>query len=387
TARGRGDFSEPRAADFRFAVNARGLRFGGDPQAVDAQPADPAPLIGIDADFGIAGTSRAWAVIGNAIVEREALRAQVEIDGRGDLDTLRLRTLRATMPGGRLDGTGEVAWSPALSWQLDATLAGFDPGYFAPAWTGALDGQLSSRGGTRDDGGLDLDVQASDLGGSLRGRRIDGTASFAMRGPATGQTRSDYEGEADLRIGGSRIDASGSLTDRLLVDARLAPLDLADLLPGAAGSLRGTLQAQGARTAPDVEADLQGTGLRWGDYAAASLRLQGRLPWSRGNGQLVAEASGLNAGLALDQVRIDARGAVENLRLDARARSGALGSLDLQGSARRDGQGWSGELAALRLVPARGAAWRLQAPARWAQRGSGWSLSRSCLDAAGGGAL
>src|SRR5690606_21195014 len=41
----------------------------------------------------------------------------------------------------------------------------------------------------------------------------------------------------------------------------------------------------------------------------------------------------------------------------------------------------------LRLVPARGAAWRLQAPARWAQRGSGWSLSRTCLDAAGGGAL
>ncbi|MGY1518929.1 translocation/assembly module TamB domain-containing protein [Luteimonas sp. A482] len=387
TARGRGDFSEPRAADFRFAVNARGLRFGGDPQAVDAQPADPAPVIGIDADFGIAGSSRAWAVIGNATVEREALRAQLEIDGRGDLETLRLQALRATMPGGRLDATGEVGWSPALHWELEATLAGFDPGYFAPAWNGAVDGQLSSRGSTRDDGGLDLDVQASELSGSLRGRRIDGTASFAMRGPATGQTRSDYEGAADLRIGGSRIDASGSLTDRLLLDARLAPLDLADLLPDAAGSLRGTLQAQGTRTAPDVEANLQGTGLRWGDYAASSLRVQGRLPWSRGRGQLVVEGSGLNAGVALDHVRIDARGPVENLQLDAQARSEALGSLALQGSARRGGQGWSGELAALRLVPTRGAAWRLQAPARWAQRGSSWTLSRSCLDAAGGGAL
>src|SRR5690606_9352556 len=122
-------------------------------------------------------------------------------------------------------------------------------------------------------------------------------------------------GDAALRIGGSRIDARGSLTDRLLLDARLAPLDLADLLPDATGSLRGTLQMQGARTAPDVEADLQGTGLRWGDYAASSLRVQGRLPWSRGNGQLVIEGSGLNAGVALDQMRIDARGAVEDLRL------------------------------------------------------------------------
>jgi len=387
TARGRGDFSEPRDADFRFAINARGLRFGGTTQAVDPEPADPAPVIGVDADLGIAGTSRAWAVIGNATLEREALRAQLEIDGRGDLETLRLQTLRATTPSGRLDATGDVGWSPALRWDLDATLAGFDPGYFAPEWNGALNGRLSSRGSTRDDGGLDVDVEASELGGSLRGRRIDGTAAFAMRGPATGQTRSDYEGEAALRIGGSRIDARGTLTDRLLLDARLAPLDLADLLPGAAGSLRGTLKAQGARTAPDVEADLQGTGLRWGDYAASSLRVQGRLPWSRGSGQLLAEASGLNAGVALDQVRIDARGAVEDLQLDAQARSEALGSLALQGSARRAGQGWSGELGALQLAPVRGAAWRLQAPARWAQRGSGWSLSRTCLDAAGGGAL
>ena len=124
TARGRGDFSEPRAADFRFAVNARGLRLGGDPQAHDPEPADPAPAIGIDADLGIAGTSRAWAVIGKADLARDALRAQVELDGRGDLETLRLATLRATTPGGRLDATGEVGWAPALRWTLDATLAG-----------------------------------------------------------------------------------------------------------------------------------------------------------------------------------------------------------------------------------------------------------------------
>ena len=387
TARGRGDFSRPRAADFRFALNARGLQFGGGAQAVDPQPADPAPVIGLDADLGIAGTSRAWAVIGQATVERDALRAQLEIDGRGDLDTLRLQTLRAATPGGRLEATGELGWSPALHWQVDATLAGFDPGYFAPGWTGAVDGRLASRGHTRDDGGLELDARASELGGNLRGRAIAGTASFAMRGAATGQARSDYEGEAALRIGGSRIDARGTLTDRMLLDARLAPLDLGDLLPGAAGTLRGTLQAQGARTAPDLEADLEGTGLRWGDYAAGTLRVQGRLPWSRGSGQLVVEGSGLQAGLALDQVRIDARGAVEDLRLDAQARNEALGSLALQGSARRAGQAWSGELAALRLVPSRGAAWRLQSPARWAWRGGGWNLSRSCLDAAGGGAL
>ncbi len=387
TARGRGNFREPRAAGFRFAVNARGLRLAGDPQAPDAEPADPPPAIDIDADLGIAGTSRAWAVMGKATLERDALRARVDLDGRGNLEALRLVSLSATTPGGRLDATGDIGWSPALHWDLDATLAGFDPGYFAPAWNGAVDGQLASRGSTRDDGGLDLQVQASELGGSLRGRAIAGQASFAMRGPATGQLRSDYEGEVALRVGDSRIDARGTLADRLQLDARLAPLDLADLLPGAAGSLRGTVQADGARTAPDVEADLQGAGLRWNDYAAATLRVQGRLPWSRGSGQLLVEGEGLSAGVALDRVRVEARGAVEDLRLDARAASAEFGTLAVQGSARRGNQGWGGELADLHLVPARGADWQLQAPARWSQRGTGWTLSRACLDAAGGGGL
>ncbi|MGJ4730304.1 translocation/assembly module TamB domain-containing protein, partial [Luteimonas sp. SDU101] len=345
TARGRGDFSEPRAADFRFAVNARGLRLAGDPQAPDPEPADPAPAIGVDADLGLAGTSSAWAVIGRAELARDDLRAQVELDGRGDLETLRLRTLRATTPGGRLDATGEVGWAPALRWDLEARLAGFDPGYFAPAFSGAIDGQLASKGGIRDDGGLTLDVQASELGGSLRGRALGGQASFAMQGPATGQTRTDYTGEAALRIGGSRIDARGTLAERLELDARLAPLDLADLLPGASGSLRGTVLARGDRTAPDLEADLDGSGLRWRDYAASALSIQGRLPWSGAGGELQLEGSGLQAGLALDQARIRARGAVENLELDAQARSEAVGSLALQGSARRDGAGWSGSLA------------------------------------------
>ena len=387
TARGRGDFSQPRAADFRFAVNARGLRLGGDPAAPDPEPADPAPVIGLDADLGIAGRSRAWAVIGSASLERDGLRGQVELDGRGDTERLRLRTLRATTPGGRLDGTGELGWSPTLRWQLETTLAGFDPGYFAPGWDGAVDGHLSSSGHRRDDGGLELQAAASELSGTLRGRAIGGQASFAMHGAASGQTRSDYEGEAALRVGDSRIDARGVLSERLLVDARLAPLDLADLLPGASGTLRGTLQAQGARNAPDLEADLEGSGLRWSGYAADTLQVRGRLPWSRGSGRVLLEAAGLEAGIALDQARIEATGTVDDLGVDALARSGAVGTLTLQGSARQRGRGWSGELSRLQLQPSRGAAWQLQGPARWSQRDEAWTLSRACLDADGGGAV
>src|SRR3546814_12963859 len=69
------------------------------------------------------------------------------------------------------------------------------------------------------------------------------------------------------------------------------------------GALRGTLRLAGPRNAPDIEADLTGSGLEYGDYAAASLVAKGRLPWHRGNGTLALSAQGVNAGIALDSVQ------------------------------------------------------------------------------------
>src|SRR5690606_2774358 len=333
TATGRGDFSRPDDGDFRFTVEATGLRFGGQPAAPDPQPADPAPAIGVDAALEIAGRSADWTVSGTGDIRRDDLRASIELDGRGDLDRLVLRTLRAQAPGGALEANGEVAWAPALAWDIQARMAGFDPGYFVSGWDGAVDGRLAGTGrqradggidlqgeasdlggslrgrplpgqariarsapgyfvpgragavdgrlaGTgrqRADGGIDLRVEASDLGGSLRGRRLSGQARFAMQGASASKPRNDFEGTADLGLGDSRVQAEGRLDARVELDARFAPLQLADLLPDAAGSLRGTLRARGPRQAPDVEADLQGSGLRWAGYGASSLTLRGRL--------------------------------------------------------------------------------------------------------------
>jgi translocation and assembly module TamB len=383
-ARGRGDFADPDTANFKFSVNVRGLSFGG-PTTTGQSGA--APAIGASADFGIAGRPSAWAAIGKATLTRAGQQARIDFDGRGDADTLSLRTARVAMPSGTLDATGQVGWSPALHWNLEARLAGFDPGYFASGWDGAVNGNLASTGRTRGDGGLELQAQAQQLGGTLRGRRLDGQASFTMQGPATGQTRTDYEGEVALTLGGSRIDARGRVAQTVDIDATLAPLQLADLLPGAAGSLRGTLEVGGTRAAPDLAIDLTGSGLQVGDYRAQALRANGRLPWSAGNGTLVVSAQGVTAGVALDTLRIDARGAVEDLQLDASAR-GDIGVLDLGGSMQRDNQGrWQGTLARLQLDPAKGAPWRLQSPARFAQAASGFTLSQSCFASGSTGSL
>ncbi|MFC7302466.1 translocation/assembly module TamB domain-containing protein [Cognatiluteimonas weifangensis] len=389
-ARGHLDLRPPTGAgpapQSRLALNARHLRWLGNTAGT--------PAVVANADFGIAGTPDRWAAIGKATFQRGTQRAQLDFDGRGTRAQIRVRQLHATMPTGTLEATGHLRWSPALAWDGAATLAGFDPGYFLPDWDGAVDGRLASTGETRSNGDLDARLDVQRLGGRLRGRALGGHGRVALLRPANDAAATRYEGDIALALGASRVSARGTIADTLDVHAAFAPLQLGDLLPDAAGTLHGTLALGGARTAPDVAADLDGRGLRYRRWQADTLRAQGRLPWRHGSGALVLDARGLEAGVVFDRLHVDARGAVEQLQLEANARS-EFGSLALAGSAAR-GHGpssrgrarpWQGTLDRLRLQPVKGGAWQLQAPARFAQSGNGWTLGRSCLAAVDGGSL
>src|SRR5690606_39484496 len=128
----------------KFAVNARGLRWTS---------ADGATAVAADGDFGLAGKPERWALKGQARLQRGDDRATVDLAGHGDRDGMRIDRLVAAMPQGRLDGSGELARSPAVKWQADAALAGLDPGDFAPDWPGATNGKLQSSGEPRPTAG------------------------------------------------------------------------------------------------------------------------------------------------------------------------------------------------------------------------------------------
>jgi translocation and assembly module TamB len=369
TLRGRADLRDPAHSRLRLAANARGLTWS----ATGATP------VRADADLGIAGTLDAWAAIGNASLLRDDQRARLHFDSRGTSEQLALRSFNVATPGGALDATGDVRWSPALQWNLDARLAGFDPGYFAPGWNGAVDGRLSSTGSARAAGGYDARIVAPRLQGRLRGRALQGHGDVSVHGDA-------WAGNVALALGGSRIDAHGTIADTLAVDARFAPLQLADLLPQAGGVLRGSLQLRGARTAPDIDVDLSGNGLAYAGYRVDAMSARGRLPWQRGSGALTLDARGVDAGIALEQLHLQARGAVQAVQLQGDAR-GANGALAFAGNAARRSTGWSGALDTLQATPARGGAWRLRAPARFAQDGARWTLTRSCFASEGAGEI
>nr|MDQ3056202.1 translocation/assembly module TamB [Pseudomonadota bacterium] len=219
TLRGTADFRDRNRQRFSFAANARGLRFGGTNATGDATPA-----ITANGDIGIAGTMKAWSAIGTARLMRDEQAATVRFDGRGDADRFTIKTLRAQMPTGTLDATGNVGWTPQLNWNLDTTLAGFDPGYFAPGWDGAINGRIASKGSQRKDGAFDATIDVPQLRGRLRGRALDGRGKFAVQG-------NNGEGELALTLGASRVDAKGRVGKTIDIDARFAPLQLNDLLP------------------------------------------------------------------------------------------------------------------------------------------------------------
>ena len=356
-ARGRADFSNPQEPRFDGTVHAHELSWRG-----DGADATATTIVG-DGDFKVSGGLRDWRADGNAVLVRGNERANATLQVHGDANGATFDALRARMPGGSLDGSGRLTWSPALQWQAQAQLGGFDPGYVLPDWRGAVNGRLRSTGSTRRDGGIDATVDADALGGRLRGRALAGRAHAVAHLPAHANGRTDIEGDLALTLGASRIEAKGRIADTLAIDAAFSPLQLADLLPTGEGALRGTLQLRGPRAQPDIAVDLDGSGIRYAGWRAATLHARGRLPWRAGApGTLQLDGTGVDAGLALQRVRVNARGAIEALQLDGDAQLDA-GTLALQGQLTRRAPQWSGRIDALRFAPTSGQAWALQAPA------------------------
>lgn len=382
--RGTADFRDTQNPSFRFAVNASGLRFTPtpDPATPDA-PVVPVELV--DARLGVAGNLKAWAAIGRATLERDGQQAALVFDSRGNDQRAQLKQVQAKTPGGSMDLTGEVGWIPELQWDVTAQLAKFDPGYFAPGWNGNLSGKVASKGRQlpAPAGGVSPGFEATadipSLTGQLRQRALSANGKFALRGE-------QGEGQLQLSLGNSRITAKGKVGDQLDIAAQLQPLQLDDVLPGATGTMRGQLQVSGRRDAPDITADLVGNGLRWNDYSAQSISLRGRLPWRGSDGQLALQGTAIEAGVVLDSVRVQARGAVEALRLDADI-ANSMANVALQGDVRRNGERWQGQVATLRIAPAKGDAWALRQPAQFSTDGAAFTLSDTCLGAATGGAL
>jgi autotransporter translocation and assembly factor TamB len=264
--------------------------------------------------------------------------AELELRGSTDLRSLAAESLELRTLGSVIAGSGELAWSPRVTWSAELEGRDLDPSVQWPEWPGRLSLRFAGSGSIDEQGVAHTRARLDRARGTLRGYPVSAEAAFVAHGE-TIETLS-----LDARSGDARLRASGSASlARLDVGFELDVPDLAQVLPESAGRLSARGSLRGERAAPAVDVRLEGAALAWREARVASVA--GNLAAVlAGGGDVRAdlaasqlEAAGLEGrgiGLELEGTLADpleawATGSSARLRLDADALD--LGSVHARG--------------------------------------------------------
>ena len=284
-------------------------------------------------------------------------QASIALAGEGNRQAFEFSRIEArNLLKGRLDGRGQVAWAPELTWDLALRGQGFDPGALDARWPGRLAFDASTRG-QRDDAGLAAELQVDTVQGRLRGRTVQGR--LALQGAGSEWTLE----QLDVRSGEARMRATGRWGPQIAMQARLRVPDLADLWPGASGRAELDARADGPQDDPQVELEASAREVRMESLRVSVLDLSGS--WGGKNEPLQADASirQLEVGSnTVDSITLDLRGRPADHRLSFTVDRRDL-ALQLASAGGWTQERWVGRLTALSLRPPAGAPWQLDRPA------------------------
>jgi len=319
---------------------------------------EPATVASASGGYRFSGGAAQWsASLEAALAGAQIPPGQWSAEARGDSSGLRLEALRGGILDGELTATGELAWSPGLSWRVELAGSGLDPGTRWPEWPGrlALAGSSEGRLGA---GGVETQIRLERLDGTLRGYPLEAKVAAGLAGESVSLER------ATLRSGETRIEAAGGLDREWALTWRVASANLAELLPQLGGALQASGTLRGPRTAPRVQASVHGEALALEGMRVASLDGSVDLdPLDQAPSRLDLAAG----GLALDDKTIgnlrlagEGRTTAHRLRLDL---SGGEPTLALAASGGWNGKAWEGRLERLDLAQQQAGAWVLERPA------------------------
>jgi translocation and assembly module TamB len=190
--------------------------------------------------------------------------ANLHVAGNGDLQQLVFDTLELKLSEGRIQGSGQLAWSPALKWQANLQGQGLNPGLFNPEFPGNLALALSSRGKI-EQSIPQVELQLERLEGLLRDYPVDASAELRL------DNRTLQIDSLQARSGENRIQASGSAGETLALGWSIEAPQLEALWPGLDGILKANGRLTGKRETPRIQADIDIE-----DFALAENRI-GRL--------------------------------------------------------------------------------------------------------------
>ena len=178
-------------------------------------------------------------------------------EGDGTKNRFQFDSFQGNLLAGRLLGRGEVAWEPAVRWNLMLRGEGIDPGQLAEQFPGTVSFTANTRGRMADAGPVGQ-VQVSRLEGTLRGEPVQATADLRLAGDRHELSR------LDLTWSDAELDASGWIGDVLDLDFDLSVPNLAVAVPQGGGSLAASGNVSGPVKEPRIQATAGGQGVRFG---------------------------------------------------------------------------------------------------------------------------
>lgn len=299
--------------------------------------------------------------------------------GSGGSEQVRFEALEGAVLGGRLQAQGEVAWAPRLQWQASLSGNDIDPGHIAPEWPGRLEFRLGATGSVEDEGQR-ISVVIERLDGKLRDLPLAGSGELHMEGAKVSFR------EIRLSSGEAVLKANGQLQEQWDLEWTIDVADLADLLPGAQGSIQGEGQLTGNAELPNVRAWLAAEGVRYQELQLQQLKGDIDLQLdARKAGKRVAviklNAQGLGSKTdLLETLTMEVAGALtaQTIHLAAAHPLGGV-TLDAEGALDLDNRRWQGTLARLNLDAREWGQWGLTSPAALSVSPDAVTASKICL--------
>ena len=174
----------------------------------------------------------------------------VSLAASGDLQSLAVTRLQMNPAQGRISASGAVRWAPSLVAEADIELSEVDLALAQP-W---------------------IAYPMPDLPLSASGHVAYGDAGFSFD-------------NARLELGDNRLALDGSFGRDLAAEGDFEFSAIGQVLPDAAGALRGSFQVTGLRPQPNGRVSVSGESLAWRDYAVAKITAEIEAP-AAGDGRV-----------------------------------------------------------------------------------------------------
>ena len=222
-----------------------------------------------DLDLQVTGSLSDYSAQLALAVEGPSLpRTQLNVTGEGDLEQFSWQPLTLAVDESSLRSEGSISWVAPLQVNTTIRLDQFNPAHFVDQLEGNLNGDIE----------LTLRQQEDQWAVSVPNLAIDGELRDY---PLTLQAAFDANSNLELEIeellftqGENRLTAEGQISEQAMsLNANIALRQLQTLSPDLAGTIVGTLEASGSFNQPQLLANLQGDGVRFGQNRIERLAL------------------------------------------------------------------------------------------------------------------